>query len=39
LEERLRRHTYSVVGTLAAVSFAIALDLLGAIAENIGNFE
>jgi Undecaprenyl-phosphate galactose phosphotransferase WbaP len=26
-EERLRRHTYSVVGTLAAVSFAIALNL------------
>ena len=25
--ERLRRHTYSVVGALAAVSFAIALDL------------
>ena len=25
--ERLRRHTYSVVGVLAAVSFAIALDL------------
>ncbi|MBA2782393.1 MAG: hypothetical protein H0T74_05665, partial [Rubrobacteraceae bacterium] len=24
--ERLRRHTYSVVGTFAAVSFAIALD-------------
>jgi hypothetical protein len=38
LEERLRRHTYSVVGTLAAVSFAIALNL-GAIAENFGTFE
>ncbi|MDQ3182532.1 MAG: hypothetical protein M3Q62_03115, partial [Actinomycetota bacterium] len=30
--ERLRRHTYSVVGTFAAVSFAIALDF-GAIAS------
>jgi hypothetical protein len=37
-EERLRRHTYFVVGTLAAVSFAIALNL-GAIAENFGTFE
>jgi hypothetical protein len=26
-EERLRRHTYSVVGAFAAVSFAIVLDL------------
>jgi hypothetical protein len=30
-EERLRRHTYSVVGTLAAVSFAIA--------SRLGTFE
>jgi Undecaprenyl-phosphate galactose phosphotransferase WbaP len=37
-EERLRRHTYSVVGTLAAVSFAIALNL-GAIASRLGTFE
>jgi Undecaprenyl-phosphate galactose phosphotransferase WbaP len=37
-EERLRRHTYSVVGTLAAVSFAIALNL-GAIASRLGAFE
>jgi Undecaprenyl-phosphate galactose phosphotransferase WbaP len=37
-EERLRRHTYSVVGTLAALSFAIAIDL-GAIANNFGTFE
>jgi Undecaprenyl-phosphate galactose phosphotransferase WbaP len=37
-EERLRRHTYSVVGTLAALSFAIALNL-GAIAKNFGTFE
>jgi Undecaprenyl-phosphate galactose phosphotransferase WbaP len=37
-EERLRRHTYSVLGTLAAVSFAIALNL-GAIASRLGTFE
>jgi Undecaprenyl-phosphate galactose phosphotransferase WbaP len=37
-EERLRRHTYSVVGTLAAVSFAIALNL-GTIASRLGTFE
>jgi Undecaprenyl-phosphate galactose phosphotransferase WbaP len=37
-EERLRRHTYSVIGTLAAVSFAIALNL-GAIASRLGTFE
>jgi Undecaprenyl-phosphate galactose phosphotransferase WbaP len=37
-EERLRRHTYSVVGTLAAVSFAIAF-FLRAIASLFGSFE
>jgi Undecaprenyl-phosphate galactose phosphotransferase WbaP len=37
-EERLRRHTYSVVGTLAAVSFAIALKI-GAIASKYGPFD
>ena len=34
-EERLRRHTYSVVGTLAAVCFAIVLGL-GDIASRFG---
>jgi Undecaprenyl-phosphate galactose phosphotransferase WbaP len=38
-EERLRRHTYSVVGTLAVVSFAIVLIPLGAITEEFGLFE
>jgi Undecaprenyl-phosphate galactose phosphotransferase WbaP len=37
--ERLRRHTYSVVGTFAAVSFAIALIPLGAIASKLGLIE
>ncbi len=37
--ERLRRHTYSVVGALAAVTFAIALIPLGAIASLFGMFE
>ena len=36
--ERLRRHTYSVLGALAAVSFAIALDLRD-ITPNVGFFE
>ncbi len=34
--ERLRRHTYSVVGTLAAVSFAIFLFPLGFITSQFG---
>src|SRR5918997_5019068 len=37
-EERLRRHTYSVVGTLAAVCFAIVLGL-GDIAPTFEFFE
>src|ERR671916_2283708 len=36
--ERPRRHTYSVLGALAAVSFAIALDLRD-ITPNVGFFE
>ncbi len=36
--ERLRRHTYSVVATLAAVSFAISVKLFGAISQ-LGSFE
>ena len=36
--ERLRRHTYSVVGTFAAVSIAIVLGL-GDIASRLGPFE
>src|ERR671916_1306369 len=35
--ERLRRHTYSVVATLAAVSFAISVKLFGAISQ-LGSF-
>src|SRR5215218_96055 len=37
--ERLRRHTYSVVGTLAAVSFVIALIPLGLISSKYGPFD
>src|SRR5215216_7023808 len=37
-EERLRRHTYSVVGAAAAVSIAIVLGL-GDIASRYGPFE
>ena len=37
--ERLRRHTYSVVGTLAAVSFAIFLFPLGFITSQFGSFD
>ena len=37
--ERLRRHTYSVVGAFAAVSFAMALIPLGAMTSNFGPFE
>ena len=36
--ERLRRHTYSVVGTFAAVSFAIALDF-GFIISKFGPID
>jgi Undecaprenyl-phosphate galactose phosphotransferase WbaP len=35
-EERLRRHTYSVVGALAAVSFATILIPLGVITSKYG---
>jgi Undecaprenyl-phosphate galactose phosphotransferase WbaP len=37
--ERLRRHTYSVVGALAAVSFAMALIPLGVMTSELGPFE
>jgi len=37
--ERLRRHTYSVVGTLAAVSFVIVLIPLGHISSKYGPFD
>lgn len=38
-EERLRRHTYSVVGAFAAVIFATALIPLGSISSTFGPFE
>jgi len=37
--ERLRRHTYSVVGAFAAVLFAIALIPLGVMTSNFGSFD
>ena len=37
--ERLRRHTYSVVGTLAAVTFAMALIPIGVMASKFGPLE
>jgi Undecaprenyl-phosphate galactose phosphotransferase WbaP len=37
--ERLRRHTYSVVGAFAAVSFAMALIPLGFVTSKFGPFE
>jgi Undecaprenyl-phosphate galactose phosphotransferase WbaP len=38
-EERLRRHTYSVIGAFAAVIFATALIPLGSITSTFGPFE
>ena len=38
-EERLRRHTYSVVGTLAAVSFAMVLIPLGVITKRFWDLK
>jgi Undecaprenyl-phosphate galactose phosphotransferase WbaP len=37
--ERLRRHTYSVIGTFAALAFAIFLFPLGFITSQFGSFD